>query len=64
MVEHDRVLLTNDTDFLDAGQCPEVNVLLLTDNRMEAYELASMVGQLTSYYPEQDDLPREFYLSD
>lgn len=59
-----RVLLTNDTDFLDAERYPDISVLLFTNNRAGAYELASMVGRLTSYYPDQDDLPREFYLSE
>ena len=63
-VEHDRVLLTNDTDFLDVERDPDTRVLLFTNNRVDAYELASMVERLTSSYPEQDDPPREFYLSE
>ena len=48
----------------DAERHPDIRVLLFTNNRVGAYELASMVERLTSYYPEQDDLPREFYLSE
>ena len=63
-VVFDRVLLTDDADFIDAERYPDIRVLLFTNNRVGAYELASMVERLTSYYPEQDDLPREFYLSE
>jgi predicted nuclease of predicted toxin-antitoxin system len=62
--ENDSVILTNDTDFLDSAAFPDVTVLLYTNNRTPAHELAAMIGKLTRYYPSQDDLPREFYLTE
>lgn len=62
--ENDYAILTNDTDFLDSAAFPDVRVLLYTDNRALAHELAAMVERLTTYYPSQSDLPREFYLSE
>lgn len=58
------MILTNDTDFLDPGAFPGVKVLLYTDNRTPAHELATLVEKLTEYYPSQNDLPREFYLTE
>jgi predicted nuclease of predicted toxin-antitoxin system len=62
--ENDSVILTNDSDFLDSMLFPDVTVLLYTNNRAPAHELATLVAKLTEYYPSQDDLPREFYLTE
>ncbi|WP_049901796.1 DUF5615 family PIN-like protein [Halococcus agarilyticus] len=61
--ENGYVVLTNDTDFLGPSVYPDVTVLLYTDHRASAHELAAMVSELTTYYPSQDDLPRENYPS-
>jgi predicted nuclease of predicted toxin-antitoxin system len=62
--ENEMVILTNDTDFLDPSLYPDQTVLFYTNNRIPAYELAALVTELTEYYPSQDDLPHELYISD
>jgi len=62
--EHDYVILTNDTDFLDESKYPDVTVLFYANNRLSGHELARRVEELASLVPEQDDLPRETYLND
>lgn len=62
--EEGYLLLTNDTDFLDAETYPELTVLYFPDNRTGAYELASMVDRLAELVPEPERLPRTVFLTD
>jgi uncharacterized protein with PIN domain len=59
-----RVILTNDDDFLDANEFPEITVLYYPDNELPEYDLAVMVTELTTYYPTQADLPREVFVTE
>lgn len=61
--EKDAALLTNDRGFLDDEVYPDLSVLLYSDNRAQAYELAGMIDELTEYVPNQDNLPRVTYLN-
>lgn len=62
--EHGRVVLTNDADFLDASQAKGVPVLYFPNNRLSPYELATLVDEVTAYYPEQSALPATLFLSE
>lgn len=62
-VEDDRAILTNDKDFLDTNQYPDQTILFYVNNRATAYELADMISRLQTYYPTQDDLPQQTFLS-
>lgn len=56
--EDERVLVTNDTDFLNEERCPDIKVFHYTNNRTSAYELAEMIARVESYIPAQSDLPK------
>lgn len=62
--ENGRVILTNDSDLLDDEDYPDVKVLYFPDNRLSAYELSTMVGRVSAFYPDQADLPRMVFLSE
>ena len=62
--ENTRLVLTNHDDFLSADAFPDVTVLYVPDDTLPAHDLASMVAVIASYCPEQDDLPRESFLTE
>lgn len=62
--EEDRVVLTNDEDFLDTNEFPGITLLYYPDNELPEYELATMITELTRYYPTQADLPREVFVTE
>lgn len=62
--EEDRVVLTNDDDFLDTDEFPKITVLYYPDNELPEHELAMMVSELTIYYPTQADLPHEVFVTE
>ena len=62
--EHERIVLTNDDDFLDTNDFPELTVLYYPDNELPEYELAMLVTELTTYYPTQAALPRVVFVTE
>ena len=60
--DHGYAILTNDRGFLDDSRHPDVTVICYTDNRASAYDLAAMVEELSTYYPDQESLPRVTFL--
>lgn len=62
--EENRVVLTNDDDFLDTNEFPEITVLYYPDNEFPEYELAALVTELITYYPTQADLPRVVFVTE
>lgn len=63
-IAEDRLLVTNDDDFLDQSRFPEVHVLYYPENRLSAHEVVERVGKLVSIVPDQGDLPREMFLTE
>ena len=59
-----RIVLTNDDDFLDASEFPELTVFYYPDNELPEYDLVRMITELTRYYPTQTDLPRELFVTE
>ena len=59
-----RLLLTNDTDFLDADRRHDVSVLYCPDNAMRAHDIARLIGELESTIPDQRDLPGVTWITD
>jgi rRNA-processing protein FCF1 len=62
--ENGHAVMTNDDDFLNDTKFPEITVLYYTDNERRAHELATMIAELTTYYPTQCDLPRIVFLTE
>lgn len=62
--ERNRLVLTNDADFLDDEKYPEQTVLYYPNNRLRPYEIAELVSEIHSALPEQANLPREVFLGD
>jgi len=58
----DRVVLTNDKDFLDTNRFPNVTVLYYSYNEASAYEIAEAVEEVAENVPEQSQLPRTVWL--
>jgi hypothetical protein len=63
-LERDRLLLTNDDDFLDEAAYPDVTVLYYPDNSVDSYELAERVEEVTSLVSEPNDLGRITFLTE
>ncbi|WP_157972566.1 DUF5615 family PIN-like protein [Saliphagus sp. LR7] len=62
--EHGYVVLTNDTDFLRPERRQGLTVLYCPENAMRAHEVASLIGELETVVPEQDDLPAVTWVTD
>jgi len=62
--DHGYAILTNDSDFLNPESYPGITVLYHPDNDASAHDLARRVVELTDIVPDQDDLPRETFLTD
>ena len=60
--KNNRVVLTNDKDFLDTNRYPDVTVLYYSYNEASAHEIAEAVGEVTEHVPEQSQLPRTVWL--
>jgi len=62
--ERNRLLLTNDDDFLDESAYPDVTVLYYPDNATESHALAARVDELASLVPDPSDLGQRTFLTE
>jgi predicted nuclease of predicted toxin-antitoxin system len=49
--EHDRLVLTKDTDFLSMGESEHAGVLFVEDHRLSAHEIASILFEVAAPHP-------------
>lgn len=61
---HDRLVLTNDTDFLGPRRQHGISVLYCPENTMPAHEIAARVDEVGRMIPDQTDLPKITWLTE
>jgi predicted nuclease of predicted toxin-antitoxin system len=61
--EHDRIILTKDTDFLMLSESEHAGVFFIEDHTLSAYEIASIIVEIAAYHT-RDQLRETTYITE
>ena len=62
--QEDRLVLTNETDFLDVDRHHDISGRYCPDNAMRVHDIATPIGELESTIPDQRERSRVTWITD